>query len=92
MAVRGGDFSTGMSKFKLCVLPSNPTGRLMNSATSFDDCAVAYWKAGYPISRAPLDFQEKAMARLEPFPEVCAAIKRALALNGILSPGHYGIG
>lgn len=32
------------------------------------------------------------MARLETFPEVCAAIKRAHAYNGILSPGRYGIG
>jgi hypothetical protein len=39
-----------------------------------------------------LDFQEEAVARLELFPEVYAAIKRASAPNGILSPGHYGIG
>jgi 4-cresol dehydrogenase (hydroxylating) len=52
---------------------------------------VAYGEAGYPISRAPLDFQEEAMARLETFPEVCADIKRALDPNGILSPGRYGI-
>jgi 4-cresol dehydrogenase (hydroxylating) flavoprotein subunit len=64
----------------------------MNSATSFDDCAAAYWKTVYPISRAPLEFQEGAVARLEPFPELCAAIKRTLALNGILYPGRYGIG
>jgi hypothetical protein len=33
------------------------------------------------------------MARLEPFPKIYAAIKRALAPNVILSsPGHYGIG
>jgi hypothetical protein len=44
------------------------------------------------FSRAPLDFKEEAMARLELFPEVCAAIKRALAHSDILSPGHYGIG
>jgi hypothetical protein len=44
------------------------------------------------FSRAPLDFKEEAMARLELFPEVCADIKRALAHNGILSPGRYGIG
>jgi hypothetical protein len=43
------------------------------------------------FSRAPLDFKEEVIARLEPFSEVCAAIKRALAHNGILSPGHYGI-
>ena len=52
---------------------------------------AAYGQAGYPISRAPLDFQEEAMARLETFPEVCAAIKRALDPNRILSPGRYGI-
>jgi 4-cresol dehydrogenase (hydroxylating) flavoprotein subunit len=51
-----------------------------------------YGKAGHPIPRAPLDFQEEAMARLESFPEVYPAIKRALAPNGILSPGHYGVG
>ena len=39
-----------------------------------------------------LDFKEEAMARLEFFPEVYAAIKRALAPNGILSPGRYSIG
>src|SRR5262249_57501936 len=53
---------------------------------------AAYGEAGYPIARAPLDFQEEAMARLETVPEVCAAIKRALDPNGILSPGRYGIG
>jgi 4-cresol dehydrogenase (hydroxylating) len=51
----------------------------------------AYADAGYPISRAPLDFQEEAMQRLETFPEVCSDIKRALDPNGILSPGRYGI-
>jgi hypothetical protein len=39
-----------------------------------------------------LDFQEEAVARLELFPEVYAAIKRAPATNVILSPGRYGIG
>jgi len=53
---------------------------------------ATYAEAGYPISRAPLDFQEEAMARLETFPEVCADLKRALDPNGILSPGRYGIG
>ena len=53
---------------------------------------AAYGEAGFPISRAPLDFQEEAMMRLQTFPEVCAAIKRALDPNGILSPGRYGIG
>jgi hypothetical protein len=32
------------------------------------------------------------MARLETFPRICAAIKRTLDYNGILSPGRYGIG
>jgi hypothetical protein len=31
-------------------------------------------------------------SRLETFPEVCAAIKRALDPKGIRSPGRYGIG
>jgi 4-cresol dehydrogenase (hydroxylating) len=53
---------------------------------------TAYAEAGYPISRAPLDFQAEAMARLEAFPDVCADIKRVLDPNGILSPGKYGIG
>jgi hypothetical protein len=44
------------------------------------------------FSLSPLDFKEEAMARLEFFPDVCAAIKQALAHNGILSPGRYGIG
>jgi 4-cresol dehydrogenase (hydroxylating) len=51
----------------------------------------AYAELGCPISRAPLDFQEEAMARLETFPDVCADIKHALDPNGILSPGRYGI-
>ena len=51
----------------------------------------AYAELGYPISRAPLDFQEEAMARLATFPDVCRDIKRALDPNGILSPGRYGI-
>ena len=59
------------------------------------DCYRALMKAyadlGYPISRAPLDFQEEAMTRLEIFPKVCSDIKRALVPNGILSPGRYGI-
>lgn len=53
---------------------------------------AAYAREGYPISRAPLDFQEEAMARLETLPDVCASIKRALDPNGVLSPGRYGIG
>jgi 4-cresol dehydrogenase (hydroxylating) len=59
------------------------------------DCYRALMKAyadmGYPISRAPLDFQAEAMARLETFPDVCRDIKRALDPNGVLSPGRYGI-
>jgi len=39
-----------------------------------------------------LNFQEQAMARLETFPEGCAAIKRSLDPKGILSPGRYGMG
>lgn len=58
----------------------------------YQDLMRAYAEAGYPVSRAPLDFQEDAMARLEVFPNVCADIKRALDPNGILSPGRYGIG
>ncbi len=50
-----------------------------------------YADAGYPISRAPLDFQEEAMQRLETFPDVCTDIKHALDPNGVLSPGRYGI-
>src|SRR5262249_35430353 len=48
-------------------------------------------QAGYPISRMSLDYQDDAMARLEAFPEVCAAIKRARDPGGVLSPGRYGI-
>ncbi len=54
--------------------------------------AAAYAAAGYPVSRAPLDFQAEAMTRLDSFPEVCAALKRALDPGGILAPGRYGIG
>lgn len=59
------------------------------------DCYRALMKAyadmGYPISRAPLDFQEEAMARLEAFLDVCRDIKHVLDPNGVLSPGRYGI-
>jgi hypothetical protein len=53
---------------------------------------AAYGQSDYPISRVSLDFQEEAMARLETFSEVCAAIKRALDPKDILSPDRYGIG
>ena len=51
----------------------------------------AYVEAGYPISRAPIDVQEEAMARLEVLPQVCSDIKRALDPNGVIAPGKYGI-
>jgi 4-cresol dehydrogenase (hydroxylating) len=51
----------------------------------------AYSEAGYPISRAPTEAQEEAMARLQVTPEVCGAIKRALDPNGVIAPGKYGI-
>jgi len=53
--------------------------------------ARAYAAEGYPVSRAPLDFQAEAMRRLDTFPGVCGSIKRALDPNGILAPGRYGI-
>lgn len=51
----------------------------------------AYSEAGYPISRAPTDFQEEAMARLQVTPQVCSDLKRALDPNGVIAPGKYGI-
>ncbi len=53
--------------------------------------AAAYAAAGYPVSRAPLDFQAEAMTRLDTFPEVCASLKHALDPGGVLAPGRYGI-
>ncbi len=51
----------------------------------------AYSEAGYPISRAPTEFQEEAMARLQVTPQVCSDLKRALDPNGVIAPGKYGI-
>jgi 4-cresol dehydrogenase (hydroxylating) len=51
----------------------------------------AYSEAGYPISRAPTEAQEEAMARLQVTPDVCGAIKRALDPNNVIAPGKYGI-
>lgn len=51
----------------------------------------AYADAGYPISRAPLDVQQEAMARLEGVPQVLSRLKQALDPQGILAPGKYGI-
>ncbi|MBF6570437.1 MAG: FAD-binding oxidoreductase [Candidatus Binataceae bacterium] len=51
----------------------------------------AYAEAGYPISRAPIEVQEEAMARLQVTPEVCRDLKRALDPNGVIAPGKYGI-
>ncbi len=53
--------------------------------------ANAYSEAGYTVSRAPLDFQREAMARLEGVPSVCRDIKAALDPGGVIAPGKYGI-
>ncbi|WP_225412937.1 FAD-binding oxidoreductase [Stigmatella hybrida] len=51
----------------------------------------AYAEAGYPISRAPLDAQEEAMARLEVLPSVLSRLKKAMDPQGVIAPGKYGI-
>ena len=53
--------------------------------------ADAYAAAGYPVSRAPLDFQGEAMERLGAFADLCRDLKRTLDPVGILAPGRYGI-
>ena len=52
----------------------------------------AYGKTGYRIFLSLHSILRKRRWGTETFPEVCAAIKRALASNGILSPGRYSIG
>ncbi|MEW2117140.1 FAD-binding oxidoreductase [Streptomyces sp. NPDC005474] len=51
----------------------------------------AYDAIGYPIGRAPTDWQEKAMRRLPELSRVCGAIKGALDPDGVIAPGKYGI-
>lgn len=59
------------------------------------DCYAALVKAydeiGYPIGRAPTDWQERAMHRLPGFGRVCGLLKRALDPQGVIAPGKYGI-
>ena len=61
------------------------------AAACYRELLRQYAEAGYPTSRAPIDFQEEAMARLEVLPRLCSEIKRALDPNGIIAPGKYGI-
>ena len=61
------------------------------AAACYRELLRRYAEAGYPISRAPVDFQEEAMARLEGLPRVCSDIKRSLDPNGVIAPGKYGI-
>jgi len=52
---------------------------------------VAYDERGYPIGRAPTDWQERAMSRLPGLATVTANLKTALDPNHVLAPGKYGI-
>lgn len=51
----------------------------------------AYDDAGYPIGRAPVDFQEEAMRRLHGLPQFLHQIKQSLDPNGVIAPGKYGV-
>jgi hypothetical protein len=62
--------------------------RITDPATARDTVVCI----GAPISTARPAPRFRGEPLLGPFPEVYAAIKRALAPNGILSPGHYGVG
>ncbi len=52
----------------------------------------SYDKAGYPIGRAPTDWQERAITRLPELRRACGAVKHALDPGGVIAPGKYGIG
>lgn len=52
----------------------------------------AYAAEGYPVGRAPTEFQGLHMAKLDTFPDVLTRIRKALDPNGVIAPGKYGIG
>jgi 4-cresol dehydrogenase (hydroxylating) len=55
--------------------------------------AQTFAKNGIGTGRAPIDYHDHHMALLMPtFREACTAIKTALDPNGVIAPGHYGIG
>ncbi|WP_225858481.1 FAD-binding oxidoreductase [Rhodococcus wratislaviensis] len=60
-----------------------------------DDCYAAlvqaYDEIGYPIGRAPTDWQERGGERLSQLAQLTGAIKTALDPGGVIAPGKYGI-
>lgn len=50
-----------------------------------------YATRGWPISRAPVDMQEREMARRPEFRNVCLDIRSVLDPQGVIAPGRYGL-
>lgn len=51
----------------------------------------SYADLGWPVARAPVDMQEREMARRPEFRQACLDIRAAFDPNGVLAPGRYGL-